>query len=110
MFQGFSEKSVAFLAALKANNNRAWFESHRSDFQSLCVDPALDLIEALAPVAQSLDPVHNAVPKLNKSLRRIHRDTPIFKGQDTLSHPYSYRVLGRGPPQSIPRHSSGFIP
>lgn len=95
MFQGFSEKSVAFLAALKANNNRAWFEDHRADFQSCCVDPAMDLIEALAPVAQSLDPVHNAVPKLNKSLRRIHRDTRFSKDK-TPYHTHIHIVFWAG--------------
>ena len=79
MFQGFPKKSVSFLKALKANNNKEWFEAHRADYDSYFVGPVLDLIDTVAPVAEALDPPHYAVAKVNKSLRRIHRDTRFSK-------------------------------
>lgn len=79
MFEGFSRKSVTYLSELKANNNKEWFEAHRGDYESLYVQPALDLIETLAPVAEALDPPHHAVAKVNKSLRRVNRDTRFSK-------------------------------
>ncbi len=79
MFQGFSKKSVTYLKALKANNNKEWFEANRADYDTYFVKPALDLIETMAPVAEALEPPHHAVPKVNKSLRRVHRDTRFSK-------------------------------
>jgi len=79
MFQGFPKESVDFLTALRANNKKEWFEAHRADYDAYFVRPALDMIETLAPVAAALDPPHQAVPKVNKSLRRIHRDTRFSK-------------------------------
>lgn len=32
-FQGFSPETLKFLRALKANNNKAWFERHRKDYE-----------------------------------------------------------------------------
>ena len=79
MFQGFPKETVGFLTALRANNKKEWFEAHRADYDAYVVQPALDLIDTLAPLAAQLDPPHQAVPKVNKSLRRIHRDTRFSK-------------------------------
>jgi uncharacterized protein (TIGR02453 family) len=95
MFQGFSKQSVDFLKALNDNNNKAWFEAHRADYDAYFMQPALDLIEALVPLAETLDPPHQAVPKLNKSLRRIHRDTRFSKDK-TPYHTGIHIVLWTG--------------
>ncbi len=79
MFQGFPKKSVSYLKALKANNNKEWFEENRADYEAYFLKPALDLIDTLGPVAEALDPPHHAVAKVNKSLRRINRDTRFSK-------------------------------
>ncbi len=78
-FEGFPKETARFLTDLKANNSREWFEAHRDDYDAFYVQPALGLVEALAPVAAKIDPPHQAVPKLNGSLRRIHRDTRFSK-------------------------------
>ncbi len=79
MFGGFPKQTVKFLKALRANNNKEWFEAHRSDYDRYYVKPAIDMVEALAPVAEALDPPHHGIAKVNKSLRRIHRDTRFSK-------------------------------
>ena len=88
MFEGLPQQSVEYLKALKANNNRQWFEKHRAEYDSSFVEPALQLIEALSPVAASLEPPHRAEPKINGSLRRIHRDTRFSKDKT----PYHTRM------------------
>ena len=79
MYQGFPKKSFTYLKALKANNNKEWFEANRTDYDAYFLRPALDFIEIMAPLAKALDPPHHAVAKVNKSLRRIHRDTRFSK-------------------------------
>ena len=103
MFQGFPKKSVSFLKNLNKNNSREWFEAHRADYDAYFVEPAMQLIEALAPVAASLDPPHQAVPKVNKSLRRIHRDTRFSKDK-TPYNTHMHIVLWTG---GHPNRSAG---
>lgn len=103
MYEGFPRKSVDFLKKLKANNKKEWFEAHRSDYEHLFVEPAMQLIEALAPVAEKLDPPHQAVPKVNKSLRRIHRDTRFSKDK-TPYHTHMHIVFWSG---DHPNRSAG---
>ncbi|HUW64463.1 MAG TPA: DUF2461 family protein [Spirochaetia bacterium] len=38
-FQGFSPATLSFLSDLKANNNKAWFEEHRTDYQMHLLEP-----------------------------------------------------------------------
>ncbi|MDA4844358.1 DUF2461 domain-containing protein [Hoeflea poritis] len=103
MFQGLPRQTVDYLKALKANNNREWFEAHRKDYDDYFVEPALQLIEALSPIAATLDPPHFAVPKLNKSLRRVHRDTRFSKDK-TPYHTHIHIVLWTG---DHPNRSAG---
>ncbi|GKX36065.1 MAG: TIGR02453 family protein [Rhizobiaceae bacterium MnEN-MB40S] len=88
MFEGFSRETVWFLSDLDRNNNKEWFEAHRQDYEILIVEPALDLIETMAPVAERLTPQHKATPKINQSLRRNHRDTRFSKDKT----PYNPRI------------------
>ena len=50
--QGFSAETFAFLANLKANNTREWFDAHKTDYQRVVKKPAdglrADLTEKLA--------------------------------------------------------------
>ncbi len=87
-FNGFPRKTLTFLKDLKINNDRDWFAEHRSDYEQYYIAPALALIEALAPVTETLDPPHRAEARLNGSLRRIHRDTR-FSNDKT---PYQTRI------------------
>ncbi len=103
MFQGFPKQTVEYLKALNNNNNREWFEAHRSDYETYYLEPALQLIEALAPAALTLEPPHQAVPKLNKSLRRINRDTRFSKDK-TPYHARIHIVLWTG---DHPNRSAG---
>ena len=87
-FDGFPEQTLRFLQALHDNNDKGWFEAHRADYEQYYLQPALALIEALAPVAGALDPPHKAEAKQNGSLRRIHRDTRFSKDKT----PYQPRI------------------
>ncbi|MDA7947402.1 MAG: DUF2461 domain-containing protein [Hyphomicrobiaceae bacterium] len=87
-FPGFSEELVSFLKNLAANNNKDWFAVNRKTYDEAYVTSALDFIEALAPHVRKLSPPLQAMPKLNGSLRRIHRDVRFSRDK----RPYSTRL------------------
>lgn len=94
-FAGFPEAMPGFLHELKANNERAWFESHRDEFDRLCLQPCLSFIESVADATAAFDPPHKAQAKTNGSLRRIHRDTR-FSRDKTPYHPYLHLIFWCG--------------
>ncbi|MDE0201632.1 MAG: DUF2461 family protein [Rhodospirillaceae bacterium] len=95
MFEGSPRQSVEYLKELKSNNYRDRFEEHREEYNSLFAQPALQLIETASPIAASLEPPHRAEPKINGSLRRIHRDT-CFSKDKTPYHTRMHIVLWTG--------------
>ncbi|MEM8743403.1 MAG: DUF2461 domain-containing protein [Pseudomonadota bacterium] len=78
-FPGFPKELVSFLKGLADNNDEDWFAANRGIYDAAYVTSALDFIEALAPHVAKLNPPLEAVPKLNGSLRRIHRDVRFSK-------------------------------
>jgi uncharacterized protein (TIGR02453 family) len=93
-FAGLPRGMIGFLAGLEANNARDWFEAHRADYEALWLTPGLDLAAALSgPVAKM---GLMAVPKLNGSLRRIHRDTRFSPDKRPYS-PHLHLILSAGP-------------
>lgn len=93
---GLKPEVFSFLRALAANNNRDWFEANRADYQEHWLEAGLDLIAALAPLCAEMRPRLLAVPKLNQSLRRIHRDTR-FSRDKTPYQPWLHLILSTGP-------------
>ena len=68
----FSDDTFNFFAAIRFNNNRAFFHDNHAWYQSSVREPALCLAEALAPAIASLDP--NLIVQPNKVVSRINRD------------------------------------
>ena len=102
-FAGLARGMPDFLRRLRENNSRDWFEAHRAEYQSVCVTPMLDLVAALAPLCEALDPPHRAEARLNGSLRRIHRDTR-FSRDKTPYHDHLHLIFWTG---SHPTRSAG---
>jgi uncharacterized protein (TIGR02453 family) len=78
-FTGFPAGTVRFLSGLSRNNDKAWFEAHREDYEEHFLEPARTLVEALGPRLRKLDPEVQAVPKVNGSILRINRDVRFSK-------------------------------
>jgi uncharacterized protein (TIGR02453 family) len=85
-YAGLPPATIPYLAALEANNSRDWFEAHRAQYQSDWLDAGLDLIAALSVPASTFGLI--AKPKLNASLRRIHRDVRFSNDK----RPYDARL------------------
>lgn len=75
IFTGFSKKTLPFLNAIKKNNNKEWFEAHKSEYESLILTPSRLFVEEMGEHLMALEPTINFSPKINKSLFRIYRDT-----------------------------------
>jgi uncharacterized protein (TIGR02453 family) len=75
IFQGFTRATVRFFVDLKTNNNKQWFEQHRMTYETQVLEPAKAFVRAMAPRLKTISQNIIAVPKINKSLFRINRDT-----------------------------------
>jgi len=74
-FKGFSKKTVPFLSSIRKNNNKEWFEAHKSEYENLILNPSRLFVQEMGEHLQALEPTINATPKINKSLFTIYRDT-----------------------------------
>jgi uncharacterized protein (TIGR02453 family) len=81
LFTGFPQDALDFLAELKANNNKAWFEANKTRYRSAIVEPAVafvaDLGERLKTIAPSL--IYDTRANGGGSLMRIYRDVRFSK-------------------------------
>ena len=76
-FAGFSPDAIDFLAELAQNNDRAWFQPRKSDYERLLKVPLEDLVAALAERLEARGIPLLADPK--RSIFRIYRDTRFAK-------------------------------
>jgi len=74
-FTGFAKGALPFLDSIRKNNNKEWFEAHKSEYQQLILNPSRLFVEEMGEHLMALEPTINFSPKINKSLFRIYRDT-----------------------------------
>ncbi len=74
-FSGFTKETVRFFTALRKNNNREWFERNRETYDNHVMAPAKLFVTAMGERLKAIAPRIVAVPKVNKSIFRINRDT-----------------------------------
>jgi uncharacterized protein (TIGR02453 family) len=99
-FTGFRPEAIQFLADLAANNDRAWFQPRKADFERLLKEPLAALIAALAERFEA-----RGIPLLADPARspfRIYRDTRFSKDKS----PYKTNV-GASFPWIAPEASAG---
>ena len=72
-FTGFTPDAIQFMADLAQNNDRAWFQPRKADFERLVRDPMAAMITALADELATRRVPLRADPK--RSPFRIYRDT-----------------------------------
>lgn len=101
-YSGLPRATLAFLGDLVAHNDRDWFMAHRDTYETAWLAAGLDLVAAIAPHLADAQPSIQAVPKLNHSLRRIHRDVR-FSGDKRPFDPCLHIVLSTdGPFNKVP--------
>jgi uncharacterized protein (TIGR02453 family) len=97
-FTGFRPEAIQFLADLAANNDRAWFQPRKADYERLLKEPLQALIATLAERFEARGIPLRADPA--KSPFRIYRDVRFSKDKS----PYktnlgaSFPWIGDEPP------------
>jgi uncharacterized protein (TIGR02453 family) len=82
-FNGFYPESLEFFENLAANNNKAWFEEHRDDFEQYLMEPLKSLVSDLSGAMLAIDPELVTIPAVDKTISRIYRDTRFSRNKST---------------------------
>ena len=78
----FTPKFFEFYRALEKNNNRDWFNAHKSEYLQNVVEPMCAFIDAMAPRLQKLSPHFIADSRpYGGSMFRIYRDARYTGGK-----------------------------
>jgi uncharacterized protein (TIGR02453 family) len=97
MSSPFTRKTLAFLRALKRNNDRDWFRARKDDYERHVRGPMIDLLGRLAQDFPKFAPELVSDPRV--SLYRIYRDTR-FSNDKT---PLKTHVAAHFPARGFPR-------
>lgn len=82
-FSGFSEETTRFFYDLKENNNKAWFERNRSIFDEYVLPEAQHFVQDIGKkFHEEISENIEAVPRIDKSIFRLHRDVRFSKNKD----------------------------
>ncbi len=74
-FHGFPKAGLTLLSDIIQNNTKEWFEHNRERHERDIVVPNKAFVEEMGEHLQLLVPTINAIPKTNKSLFKIYRDS-----------------------------------
>ncbi len=78
----FEPRTLRFLEALRANNNREWFKQHKTRYEEDVLDVALRFIISMQDPLADIAPRFTAVPtRVGGSLMRVYRDTRFSKNK-----------------------------
>ena len=76
----FSSEFFGFLAELKLNNNREWFQTNRDRYRDLVLDPLVDFVADFRGCLREINPHFVADPRpTGGSIFRIYRDVRFSK-------------------------------
>ncbi len=108
-FTGFRPEAIQFLADLASNNDRAWFQPRKGEYERLLKEPLEALIATLADRFAARGIPIRADP--GRSPFRIYRDVRFSKDKS----PYktnlgaSFPWIGEGPSDGVGRSHSGNV-
>jgi len=109
-FSGFRPEAIQFLADLTVNNDRAWFQPRKPEFERLLKEPMEQLVASLAERFEARGIPLLADPK--RSPFRIYRDTRFsrdkspYKTHYAASFPWVEPVTG-GQSEADGPHGNG---
>jgi uncharacterized protein (TIGR02453 family) len=74
-FPGFPKECATFWVELARHNDKTWFQRNRTAYERFVLGPSRRFVAAMGERLQTISPRISAVPAVNGSLFRIHRDT-----------------------------------
>jgi uncharacterized protein (TIGR02453 family) len=93
----FTRKTLAFLRALKRNNDREWFRARKADYEQHVRGPMLALLQQLATDLPAFAP--DLVSEPRACLFRIYRDTRFSSDK----RPLKTNVAAHFPSRKFPK-------
>ena len=97
MASPFTRKTLAFLRALKRNNDREWFRARKADYEQHVRAPMIALLQQLARDLPALAPDLVSDPRV--CLFRIYRDTRFSNDK----RPLKTNVAAHFPSRKFPK-------
>ncbi len=102
-FPGFPHESLQFLRQLSRNNNREWFQAHKTVFEEKVKAPMTAMVLALGGATRAFAPELIVEPR--RAIYRIYRDTR-FSSDKT---PYKTHIAALFAPRGVPKHSGAAL-
>ncbi len=90
-FTGFSPEAIAFIAEWRMNNDRAWFQHKKNDYENLVKEPAIRFVNDLGSKLKLLSRDIEFDLGNNGSYLRIYRDVRF--SQDKRPYNPNIRVV-----------------
>lgn len=90
-FSGFPKGTFTFLRGLSKNNDKAWFDAHRAEYDEFYVDTAKAFVAAAGAALEKVDRDIGYAPKIGGSIFRINRDVRFSKDKS----PYKGHLMFR---------------
>lgn len=97
----FTRKTIAFLRALKRNNDREWFRARKDEYEAHVRGPMVAVLARLAEDLRAFAPELVADPKV--SLYRIYRDTRFSEDKT----PLKTHAAAHLPHRTLRKHGAG---
>ncbi len=109
-FEGFPKEGVGFMTRLKKNNNRPWFQKHKTEYEESVRFPMQCLIASLAQQMTEVAPEFSFDPK--HSIFRIYRDVRFSnnKAPYKTNVAASFELRGKKNPTQTPGFYLGIEP
>ncbi|MGE4319492.1 MAG: DUF2461 domain-containing protein [Deferribacterales bacterium] len=98
MFSGFTQETLSFFRDITENNNKPWFDEHKTVYQKHVRQPMIDLLNDLSLSLLPLDPQIDSMPP-NSAVSRINRDVRFSKDKS----PYRNKMW-----LTVKRHNSNW--
>lgn len=98
-FPGFPPEALKFLRQLSKNNNRDWFQAHKSDYETYVKEPLHNFVLALADDLDQFAPGYQTDPK--KAIYRIYRDIRFSNDK----RPYKTHISASFFPKRMEKHA-----
>ena len=94
----FTRKTLAFLRALRRNNDREWFKARKAEYETHVRGPMIELLARLAADLPLFAPEVISDPRV--SLYRIYRDTRFSEDKS----PLKTHIAAHFPSRPFPRN------
>jgi len=78
----FPKRTAGYLNKLSKNNNREWYLANKDIYNSDFLELLIYFVEEMGNKLLKLDPEITAIPKIDKSIFRLHRDVRFSKNKE----------------------------